>query len=349
MVAALLVVLAVRAALPLVVQAYINHSLKTNPQYGGHVGNVDLGLVSGHVALENLVVFKRDTGPELPLLSAPRIDFNLGWRPLFHRMVVCSVGLRQPEINIEAERPPTPLEKQAEKEKAREEKAQIRQAALPVRVVRLDVAGARVRYIDHYADPEIDMAITRLDLKATNITNSKRFTGDRIANVDMTGAPLGDGQMRVHVSADPLADQPTFNLDAELKGIDMTKLNDFLRAYGKFDVSKGRFSVYSELAGADGSFKGYVKPMFQDVKVLNWDKDKGNPAKLFREAAVGTAKELLKNDATNRVATKVPLSGRIEDPHANVWKTVASLLRNAFIRALVPGVEGSVSFRDLGK
>ena len=52
----------------------------------------------------------------------------------------------------------------------------------------------------------------------------------------------------------PLVDTPTFKLNAGISNMDLVALNDFMRAYGNFDVAKGEFQVYSEVAAAHGHF-----------------------------------------------------------------------------------------------
>ena len=51
-------------------------------------------------------------------------------------------------------------------------------------------------------------------------------------------------------------------------------MNDILRAYGRFDVAAGQFSVFSQVAVKDGNINGYVKPMFANLKVYDYQKDK---------------------------------------------------------------------------
>ncbi len=57
----------------------------------------------------------------------------------------------------------------------------------------------------------------------------------------------------------------------------MTRMNDLFRAYGRFDVSAGRFFLYSELDAKDGLVTGYVKPLFKDLKVYDKGQDKSKP------------------------------------------------------------------------
>jgi hypothetical protein len=49
--------------------------------------------------------------------------------------------------------------------------------------------------------------------------------------------------------------------------------------------------------------------------------------------------ELLKNVPREEVATRVDLSGPLEDPNVSTWEALVNLIRNAFFEAILPGFE----------
>ena len=51
---------------------------------------------------------------------------------------------------------------------------------------------------------------------------------------------------------------------------------------------------------------------------------------------------LLKNEASEKVATKADISGNLEDPDASTWQIIANLFRNAFFDVILPGFEETV-------
>jgi hypothetical protein len=65
-----------------------------------------------------------------------------------------------------------------------------------------------------------------------------------------------------------------------------------------------------------------------------------NVLQLFWEALVGVAGELLKNQPRDQVATVIPLRGDIYAPNTDFLATLFNVLRNAFIRAYLPRLEG---------
>ena len=67
--------------------------------------------------------------------------------------------------------------------------------------------------------------------------------------------------------------------------------------------------------------------------------EKGKPFlhKLY-EGIVGGLTEALENRHDD-VAAKVDISGRFDNPDVSTWQAVVSVIRNAFVRAITPGLE----------
>jgi hypothetical protein len=75
----------------------------------------------------------------------------------------------------------------------------------------------------------------------------------------------------------------------------MTSLNPLLRAYGRFDVAQGRFTLYSQLGVKDDDINGYLKPMFSDLEVYDYQKDKNKGVMgQAKQTLIGTAAHSLK-------------------------------------------------------
>src|SRR6516162_735602 len=105
---------------------------------------------------------------------------------------------------------------------------------------------------------------------------------------------------------------PSFDIGVRIEELDVTKLNDLFRAYGRFDSSAGRFDLYSELDAKDAVVTGYVKPLFKDLKIYDKQQDKSKPLvrKMYERLVSGVA-TLLKNRSREELATKAEVLGRI--------------------------------------
>jgi hypothetical protein len=143
----------------------------------------------------------------------------------------------------------------------------------------------------------------------------------------------------------PFSYRPTFQLALRLVGLDVTKTNDLARAYGNFDFEGGWFDLVIELDAREGGLDGYVKPLFRDLKVLSFKKDipEDNVIQLFWEALVGITTGILRNPPRDQFGTSIPLSGSLNNPQTDLLATIGNVLRNAFIRAYLPRLEGGAT------
>jgi hypothetical protein len=131
------------------------------------------------------------------------------------------------------------------------------------------------------------------------------------------------------------------DVTAQIEGADLVRLKDLVRAYGGFEIAAGELSVYSELQMRNGALDGYVKPLLRGVEVGS-DRESGEHKELRQrvyEAAIGIGAKVLKNRLRGEVATVVPISGQVDRPRVGRWETVGGLLRNAFLRPVMPGYE----------
>ena len=99
---------------------------------------------------------------------------------------------------------------------------------------------------------------------------------------------LGSGHLSVDAQLDALAAEPHFFGKLDVTKVDLTQLDDFLRAYGHVDVSAGTLQVYIEAKADKGAFDGYVKPFLQDLKFTNDNIENDNVGFCFWQAFVSS-------------------------------------------------------------
>ncbi len=208
---------------------------------------------------------------------------------------------------------------------------------LLVRAEHMRVTKSEVGITNKSATPPFRVFFTDVDLAIDNFTNQR---AEGIGKIHLTGKFMGSGHTTATLGFRPTPAGPDFDLLLKLEQTDMTRMNPLLRQYGKFDVVEGSFSLYSELHGKAGHVTGYVKPLFKDVKAYDpeQDRDKSFVKKLY-ERLVNAATKILKNFPRKEVATKVDVAGRVDQPQTSTLQAIGNLLRNAFIQAILPGLE----------
>ena len=213
---------------------------------------------------------------------------------------------------------------------------------LLVRAKHVRVTESEVGVIDKSSDPPFRVFLTAVNLDIENVTNQK---SEGLGKMKLTGRFMGSGRTSAQLTI-PDPKGPDFDFALQVEDVDMRAMNPLLKRYGKFDVVQGNFSLYSELKGRKGTVTGYVKPLFKDVKAYDpeQDRDKSFVKRLYERLVTGVSK-LLKNPPREEVATKIDVGGRIDQPQTSTIQAVLNLLRNAFIKAIMPGLEQEASSR----
>jgi len=228
-----------------------------------------------------------------------------------------------------------PAEKARGKEVAKVAKDQ--QPAMPVEIERLRLVDGNLGLITPAKDRRVRVYVSGADLDVTNLSSGFR---QGPAKARLSGHFNGSGAVHGTATFRPTRSGPDFDLAIQVEGASLPSINDLLRAYGKFDVAQGTFSVYSEVKVHGGRIDGYVKPLFKDVKVYDPKQDQKKPVlrKLY-EKVVGGVSHLLENHPRDQVATVADISGPISDPNTSTWEIVVRLVSNAFVKAILPGFQ----------
>jgi hypothetical protein len=330
---------AIRIALPPLVQIGVERVLARTPGYVANVRDVDLALWRGAYVIEGVTYDKIDKNERVPFLAIERIDLSVAWADLMEGELVSEIALWMPVVNFQ--RSPAAEETQTGEDVAWQDR--VRELS-PIRIDRFDVHAGFVHYRDTTFDPPLDVHLSDLDLEANDLSNTG---GERLSRIVLAAKTSGGGELKASLELDPFAIPPRFDLDAALLDLDLTLLNDVFRALAGFDFEQGRADVFLELAANDGRVTGYVKPLLSDLDVLSWGGEEpgDDVIDLLWEGIVGASGEALQNQPEDQLAARIPLEGAIEDPAIGIWPLVLSLLRNGFVRALLPQVEGSVDLR----
>ena len=206
---------------------------------------------------------------------------------------------------------------------------------------KIKLTGSDLGMINDVAGKRYRVFLSDADFELRNFSN--QFSRGP-AKATLQGKFMGSGVTRMNGEFRPEKKGPDLDLYLKIDNTQLKSMNDVLRAYGKFDVVAGTFSLVTELHVKDNMVNGYIKPFFKDMQVYDrrQDKEKGMFRKMY-EMLVGGVAKLLENKPRDQVATKADITGPLEQPQTSTWQVVVQLLRNAFFRAILPTFEREVS------
>ena len=341
----LVTLIAIRVALPYVLLHFANKRLANMPDHYGQIADIDLAIYRGAYQIEGFFLDRKDSATQerVPFIAASLIDLSIEWSSLFDGAIVGELEIDEPMLRFT-------------KDKAEPQEVQGDTASLgdllkdfmPLSINRLTLHNGRIEYVDEGSTPPLHLALTDVEAVARNLSS---VVDEEVVlpSTVIASAQLYGGDLRMNMGINALNKETTFDLDLKLEGMVLKELNDFFDAYADFDVNKGTMSLYTELATREGAFEGYLKPIIKDLDVLGKEDKDDNLLRKLWEGIVGGAGAVLKNPREKQFGTKIPLSGRLDDPKVRTWVAMIQVLRNAFIRALEPALDREVNIENVGR
>lgn len=333
---ALLAVL--RLLLPYAVRHYLNTRMERMGDYHGQIADIDIHLWRGAYSVDGLQIVKVSGKVPVPLLDAPHTDIQLSWRALTHGLLRGKVAFYRPVLNFVDGNG----EDDTQSGKGVDWRSKLK-LLTPMRLDELGVTNGTITFHNFVSSPRVDLKMTDVNGIASNLTNVARHDGSRVANMHATAEILGHAPLETHAQFDPLRDHGDFKLALRVSHVDLTQANQLARAYAGLDLASGEGDFTMELEASKGELSGYAKPLFHHLQIFSWkqdvEQDHKNPLQLVWEAAAQAVTSIFKNHSKDQFATRIPISGRIDDKQLGTFNAVVNVLRNAFVKAYTPQLE----------
>jgi hypothetical protein len=339
---------AFRLILPYIVTRYVTKILSELEGYRGSVSDVDIHLYRGAYQIDSIRIFKIDGEKEIPFVDIPLTDLSIEWRAILDGELVGEITFKKPVLNfIAAKKSGEPF---AGDEESGDEQSgknvdwtEPVKKLMPFRINRLRVSDGKVAFYDFSTAPKVDLFLNNVELDALNLNNAKDNPELLPSRIYLQALSIGNGQLNIAIKANVLKEVPDLDMDLRFENVNLKALNDFFGAYAKIDVEHGTFNMYSEVAVLDGKISGYAKPIFHELRVVDWKDDKDEPVKMLWESMVNFIAEGLEDQKQRQFATKVPLTGEITSVDPSFLPALWNIFSNAFVEAFDHNTEGTVS------
>ena len=270
------------------------------------------------------------------------MNFSVEWRSLIRGSIVSEASFLGPELNL------VQGKSAADSQLGKEENWNARLEELfPFRFNTIEVTEGTVRFLAPGISTRDAITARHVNGHVSNLTNVADSGKETFADFNVAADVLEGAPAVVKGSVNAFAAQPTFDVNLEVKKVQLPQVNPWLREFIKADAEAGKFELYMELAAAEGKFKGYAKPILEDVDLYRSGEVEQSALKRVWEGFLDFAANVLENQEADQVAARIPFSGTIKDPETNLFATIASVLRNAFISAFARSLEGSITLRDV--
>lgn len=338
----LVLLVVIRLMLPVIAKNQINKALDNIEGYHGSIDDISMSLYKGAFNIGDLVIYEEASeDPETPIIRLPVLDFSLDWRALLKGHLVSEIHMDSMEVNM------TVLKEEEKENEPRLHFAEQLQEFNPIQINKLKITNAKISYLDPTSDPQVDVYFDDFNLHGENLSNVEDEEKILPGYIEINSSAMGEGNMHMEMHVNILKEIPDFDLNLAFEDIDLVKFNNFIEAYANLELESGTLSVYNEAVVNNGDITGYIKPVIEDFKVNLQAEDRNLPEKIY-DAVVNLVGKVLENPKEEQIASRIELSGHVENIENNPWQAVFNLLRNAFIEAYSKEIENAINFGAAG-
>ncbi|GLB49198.1 DUF748 domain-containing protein [Neptunitalea lumnitzerae] len=333
-----------RLLLPTIVKNYVNNTLADLPGYYGHVEDIDIALIRGAYVIHELNLDKVNGNNNIPFLNFKKTDISIQWKSLFKGKIVSEIEMYKPTVNYILEE-----QQQDTIAPSNEDWTKALTDLVPIDINTLMVNNGSFSFMQLNKEPDIDLILQNINLTATNLKNVTDQQKKLPSTIKGTAVSFGEGNVSLNGRLNLLKEIPDLDLDFKLEEADVTALNDLTLAYAGIDFEKGSFDLYSEMVINDGYLKGYFKPIFTKVKILDsFKKEDSSIFKKLWEGFVGVFKFLFKNHKEDTLATNINVEGDLNNVDSSgIFHTIGGILKNAFIEAYKKDIDRDIEFENV--
>lgn len=341
----LILLIVVRIFLPTGIKYGINWYMGNKMEsYKGHIEDFDLALYRGAYSIEGLKIWEKAKSEKAPLVYIKDIDLSLAWRGIFAGKLLGDLKVDGMRLDL--------VDSQDKKKKdlgEGEDWKAVVGKLVPIELESFHMVNSEVHLLNRDFKVPVDVELDKITVSARNIKNTDKSKELLPSTVEASARLQKSGLFTAGAKLNLLSKVPLFESKLSLKDLDVTKLNDFFLGYGPFTFTSGKFSIVGEVSTRENRIKGYVKPFFENLDVIDPDEKFDSPKRFFFEVGLAMSNLILRNSDNKAVATTIEFEGASKGPDIDSWGAFWGSLRNGFVEALQKTIDNTVSIKDVPK
>lgn len=248
----------------------------------------------------------------------------------FARVIVSPEGkLNLLQIVRQDENAPTPPPAAAPAVESSKGKASVpvepaTKPVLPVKVGKITLQGGSVRFTDNFVKPNYTANLRQIGGSITGLSSE---SGTQ-AQLELRGSYDNVAPLQISARINPLSAKPYLDLQADVKGVELTSLSTYSAKYAGYNIEKGKLSVFVKYKIENDVLEAENR-VFLDQLTFGDAVDSPDATKLPVRLAVA----LLKNRA-GEIDVNLPISGSLNDPQFSVGGLVVRVIVNLLAKAV---------------
>ena len=195
---------------------------------------------------------------------------------------------------------------------------------LPINIARITLQGGDVRFSDNFIKPNYSANLKKIGGTISGLSSA----ADSSAKVDLRGSYDNIAPLTVSGQLNPLSPTPRLDLQAEVKGIEMTSLSPYSGKYAGYAIEKGKMSLFVKYRIENRQLTAENR-VFLDQLTFGQQVASPDATKLPVTLAVA----LLKN-RNGEIDINLPISGSLDDPEFSIGGLIVRVIVNVLVKAV---------------
>lgn len=201
---------------------------------------------------------------------------------------------------------------------------QAESAPIPVKIGKVTLQGGRIAFSDNFVKPNYSANLTQVGGRVTGLSSVE----GTVADLELRGSYDDLAPLTVTAKLNPFAARRTLDLDAEVKGVELTGFSPYSGKYAGYAIDKGKLSLFLKYKIDDGKLLAENR-VFLDQLTFGAPVESPDATQL----PVTLAVSLLKNRA-GEIDINLPISGSLDDPEFSLGGVIVKVIVNLFVKAV---------------
>ncbi|HRF71557.1 MAG TPA: DUF748 domain-containing protein [Accumulibacter sp.] len=198
------------------------------------------------------------------------------------------------------------------------------QPPLPVKVGKITLQGGDIKFTDNFIKPNYSADLKKIGGSINGLSSA----AGSVATLDLRGSYDDIAPLQVKGQINPLVATPYLDVQADVKGIEMTALSPYSGKYAGYAIDKGKLSLFVKYKIEKNQLTAENR-VFLDQLTFGAAVDSPEATKLPVTLAVA----LLKN-AKGEIDINLPVAGSLDDPEFSIGGLLGSVIGNLLVKAV---------------
>ncbi|WP_374681910.1 DUF748 domain-containing protein [Accumulibacter sp.] len=198
------------------------------------------------------------------------------------------------------------------------------QPRFPVKVGKITLQGGDIKFSDHFIKPNYSADLKKIGGAISGLSSA----ADSVATLDLRGNYDDIAPLKIAGQLNPLIATPYLDIQADVKGIEMTALSPYSGKYAGYAIDKGKMSLFVKYKIEKNQLTAENR-IFLDQLTFGDAVDSAEATKLPVTLAVA----LLKN-RKGEIDINLPVAGSLDDPQFNIGGLLGELIGSLLVKAV---------------